>query len=259
MVHNSPYLYNYGTVKSYGDKFKLTCLSACRQKGFEIENFVRKGEAGNDEKLADNLARAKARIFELAYCNPWKYFVTLTLDKTKYDRYNLPKFIKDLGQMIRDFRKKYGADIRYLLIPESHKDGAWHMHGFLSGLPENELREFTLQDRLPEKIRNRLASGKRAFTWTSYERKFGFADIELIENNEAASKYITKYVTKEAMRTITELNAHTFYASKGLNGHEIIAEGFVNPFEPDYSNEHCSVKWFDNPWEALALIEGGEV
>lgn len=259
MLYNSPYLHNYGTVKSYGDRFKLTCLSACRQSGFELENFIGKGEAGNDEKLSNSLSRTKARIFELAYCNPWDYFVTLTLDKTKYNRHDLPQFIKDLGQLIRDKRKKYGADIRYMLIPERHKDGAWHLHGFFMGIPESELRAFTLQERLPDKIRKRIADGKRVFTWTSYERQFGFSDIELVENHEAVSKYICKYVTKEAMHTITELNAHTFYASKGLNGAECIAEGFVNPFEPDYSNEHCAVKWFDNLSAALSFLEGGAI
>lgn len=251
----SEYLHDFGTVKQFRDKFKLTSLNTCRQSGFELDNFVKKGEAGNDEKLEDNLSRTKARIFELAYCNEWEYFVTLTLDKSKYNRHDLPKFIKDLGQMVRDLRKKYGADIKYLLIPERHQDGAWHMHGFLLGVPFAELREFSLTDRIPQKIRNRISNGKRVFTWTSYERKFGFADIEYIENNEAASKYITKYITKQAMHTITDLNAHCFYASKGLKGANLIAKGFINPFSPDYINEYSSVKWSDNLEELLQYID----
>lgn len=257
-LHNTPCLHNYGTLYKYGSKYKLTCLATYRQVGFELGNFIAKGEAGNDEKLCNSLSRTKARIFELAYCNTWKYFVTFTLDKNKYNRHDLPKFIKDLGQLIRDKRKKYCTDIRYLLIPERHNDGAWHLHGFFIGIPENELREFTLQERLPDKIRKRIADGKRVFTWTSYERQFGFSDIELVENHEAVSKYICKYVTKEAMHTITELNAHCFYASKGLQGKEAIANGFVNPFEPDYFNEYCSAKWFDAPEEALCYFKGGD-
>ena len=59
-------------------------------------------------------------IYELAACNPWDWFVTFTLDKNKYDRTNLPKFQKDLSQFIRDFRKKTGAQVKYMLIPEQH-------------------------------------------------------------------------------------------------------------------------------------------
>lgn len=247
MINNrTPYLQNYGLLYKYGDRVKLVCLSSYRQKGFDLDNYVAKGEAGNTDKLDNSISRTKARISELALCNEWEYFVTLTLDKTKYDRHNLPKFIKDLGQMIRDFRKKYGSDIRYLLIPERHKDGAWHMHGFFKGIPKDDLREFTLRDRLPNEMRKRILDGTRVFTWTSYERKFGFADIELIKNHEAVSYYITKYVTKEMTKTITELNAHSFYSSNGLKGKELIGEGYVNPFEPDYYNEYCSVKWFES-------------
>lgn len=253
MVYSSPYLCNFGTLKQYGDKLKLCSLTYCKQAGFEIDNFVSKGEAGNDEKLDNSLSRTKSRIFELSYCNEWQYFVTLTLDKSKYNRYDLPKFIKDLGQTIRDLRKSIGADIKYLLIPEKHQDGAWHLHGFLLGLPFSELKEFTTADRLPNKIRKRISDGKRVFTWSRYERKFGFSDIELVENNEAASKYITKYVTKESMHTISELNAHCFYASKGLKGADVLAKGFVNPFDADYFNEHCAVKWFDISEEENAL------
>lgn len=257
MIYSSPYLHNYGTLYKYGDKYKLVWLASCRQEGFELDEYIGKGEAGNDEKLVNNLCRTKHRIFELAFCNPWELFVTLTLDKTKYNRFDLPKFKKDLAQFIRDKRKKHGTDIRYMLIPERHKDGAWHLHGFFIGIPESELREFTIQERLPDKIRKRLAEGMRVFTWTSYERKFGFSDVELVQNHEAVSKYITKYVTKEMMRTITELNAHCFYASQGLKGREKVVQGFVNPFEPDYSNEYCAVKWFDTPEEALRYFEGG--
>ena len=60
----------------------------------------------NENKLENNLSRAKSKIFQYAMCNDFEYFVTLTLDSKKYDRYNLSKFIKDLGQMIRNNRKK---------------------------------------------------------------------------------------------------------------------------------------------------------
>ena len=103
----------------------------------------------NPEKLANNISRARSTIYELALCNEWQFFCTLTLDKEKYDRYDLKKFHKDLTQHIRDMNKKYKTKINFLLIPEQHKDGAWHMHGFLSGLPDDLLHEFTSAAVLP--------------------------------------------------------------------------------------------------------------
>lgn len=42
----------------------------------------------NDKKLTNNLIRTKTTIQQLALCNDFRYFVTLTL-KPEYDRTNL--------------------------------------------------------------------------------------------------------------------------------------------------------------------------
>lgn len=203
--------------------------------------------------MANNVSRAKSRIQELALCNPWEWFVTLTLDPQKYDRGDLAKFIRDLGQTVRDYRKRTGNPVKYLLIPEHHKDGCWHLHGFLMGLPVEALHLFKASEYLPHRILERLKNGVPVYTWPEYSHRFGFAVIEPIDNLTAISHYITKYITKDIMATVTELNAHAFYASKGLNGSTIIAKDLLcRPVNcPDYENEHCAVKWFDNPDEAM--------
>lgn len=261
MGYQGKYITDYGVLRDYqGNGYKLVSLACCRQKGVEDgRKFTYKGEAGNDEKLENNLSRTKSRIFELAICNPWEWFVTLTLDKQKYDRRDLPKFIKDFSQMVRDYRKKTGNAVKYLLIPERHKDGCWHLHGFLLGLPAEALHAFQRSERLPHRILERLKSGVQVYTWQAYAQRFGFSVFEEIQNNEAVSKYITKYITKEAMKTITELNAHAFYASKGLQHSEVLVQDIlVRAIQnPDYQNEHCAVKWFDDPTDALVYF--GEV
>lgn len=252
-VHDLTTLYNYADLC-----YKITSMHtySCG-KGDTERTYTAKGTAGNEAKLADNLTRARSRVQELALCNPWEWFATLTLDKEKYDRHNLPKFNKDLGQLIRDFRKQHGCAVKYLLIPEKHKDGAWHMHGFFMGLPVEHLREFRLTDRLPHKIRARIEGGKHVYTWDAYARRFGFADIEPIDNHEAAGNYIIKYITKDTTRSITKLNAHIYYASKHLEGRKVVYRDLLDrPLtEPDYSNDYCTVKWFDDAEQAMACFE----
>lgn len=246
---------NYANVKMYGEQlFKLTSMHAYKVKGEDdIRLYTAKGEAGNETKLDNNISRTKQRIYELAYCNPWEWFITLTLDPNKYDRTDLPKFIKDFGQMVRDYRKKNNANIKYLLIPERHEDGCWHMHGFLYGLPIEELHQFTLDEHLPYKILLRIEKGISVYTWKKYEQKFGYSVFESIQNQKAVSGYITKYITKETMTTITELNAHTFYASKGLRSAEIIHQGTLEKGieNPDYYGDYACGKWFEDMFEAL--------
>lgn len=252
------YLHDVGIVRKYSDKkYKLTQMGTLRAKGFEDDRkHTAKGDGGNDGKLDDNLSRAKQRIFELAYCNPWEWFVTFTLNPDKYNRYDLEKYIKDLSQFVRDYRKKSGNDLKYLLIPETHEKGGWHLHGFLMNLPRGELVQFTMLDKLPYSIRAKIEKGQALYTWNAYQNKFGYACIENVRNHEAVSKYMTKYITKEAMRTITELNAHTFYASKGLRQSSVIATDIMKKSikNPDYENAYCSVKWYTEPEKALEYI-----
>lgn len=46
-------------------------------------------ENRNDTKLDNNFSRARSMVLQYALCNPWDDFFTGTLDKAKYDRYNL--------------------------------------------------------------------------------------------------------------------------------------------------------------------------
>ena len=212
----------------------------------EEREFTKKGEAGNDKKLANSLSRSKAKVLEYALANDFNLFVTFTLNKNKYDRTDLPKYIKDLSQFIRDYRKRTAENVKYLFVPERHQDGCWHIHGFLLGLPLNKLHEFSEKEHLPIKILDRIKSGKRVFTWKEYQDKFGFASIEIIESQDAASKYILKYVTKDALRSVTELNAHIYYASQGLKKAELLESGVLcSPIEnPSYANDYVRVAWF---------------
>lgn len=175
-----PYEYGVAVLKKYGSKYKLTVHNVLRQKGWESEDCPqsKKGEV-NSAKLLSNLSRTRNTIFELAMCNEWDLFCTFTLDKTKYDRYNLDSFRKDFTHMIRYLREKYKSKIDYLLIPERHKDGAWHMHGFIKGLPSEELREFTLNESLPPYIHNKLKRIIRSLSGFLIEKSSDFVTWNL--------------------------------------------------------------------------------
>lgn len=244
------YMHDVAIIKEYTpDYYKVTTFRTLRCKGIEDDEESRRGLKGaglNPEKLSNSISRTRAKIYELAACNPWELFVTFTLNQDKRDRFDLPQYSKDLAQMVRDYNKKHGLKIKYLLIPEKHESGAWHMHGFFLGLPLCHLRPFTLSDHLPHKIRKRLQEGVQVYTWQAYARRFGFAEIEAIKNGEAASKYITKYITEDLQKSVTELNAHLYYASQGLRRAEIVA---VLPMEkelqnPDYKNDYVAVRNF---------------
>lgn len=213
-------------IYRYGDIIKVVYLKTCPaiKTGERSKKSKIKGKAENAEqsaeRFAQSLSRTRARIFELAACNEFTHFCTFTQDKEKRDRFNLTEFREDFAQLVRNLNRSRAAGdkIKYLLIPEKHKKGGWHMHGFLKGLTPDDLRLFTLDEKLPQRLRKQLKEGAKIYDWTRYRRSFGYFTCTEIENGTAAAKYITKYVTKDVAETARESGAHLFFASQGLKG-----------------------------------------
>jgi len=253
----SAYDYNVAYLKKYGDRYKVQVLKCVRKKGVSNINYNAKGTV-NDKKLDCNIRRAKNTVKELVLCNEWEYFVNLTLDKQKYDRYNLQKFNKDLSQYIRNLRRKYRADIEYLLIPEQHKDGAWHMHGFIMGLPRTELELFDKEQRLPYYILEKLENDEEIYNWAGYQDRFGFCEIEPIRDKERVSIYVTKYITKDLASSVQELNAKMYYCSRGLRRAKVIKKGCTTElYKPTYIKKDdngeilYSEQWLPTPMSEI--------
>lgn len=253
------YKYNQTFLKSYGKgKYKLVTVACSRNSGVDVDdwgNFSAKGTV-NEDKLKNNLSRSRSKIFEYAFCNEWNWFCTFTVDDKKYNRYDLENYHKALAQTIRNTKRKSGVDIKYLIVPETHINGAWHEHGLLSDLPKSELYEFTLCDNIPEKLKERIRQGERLYSWTTYQSKFGYCILEPIRSDEGVARYITKYITKDLERNVSEINAHTFYSSNGLKSATTIKKGSMSAnIEPDFIGEFSSVKWFDNVSDERELLK----
>lgn len=184
------------------------------------------------EKVSSSFSRARAAVYELGICNPWQYFITLTLDPLKFDRFALPHYRAALSQFLRDQRKKWGGCLSYLLVPEQHRDGAWHMHGMLGGVASEMLRP----------------NEHGYLDWPDYRRRFGYFSASVIRSPERCAAYVVKYVSKSLAVRASELGAHLYYASQGLARSEVVAIGtFVPPlgWRPDYENEYVFVAWGD--------------
>ncbi len=243
-------------VYGYGDnkKIKVVRLNWLRTAGIEDDDECRIPKCSvNDSKLDDNIRRAKNAIFEYAFCNPWDWFFTGTLDPQKYDRTNLDKFHKDLTRWFSNYGRIYNVSIKFLLVPEKHSDGiSWHIHGFLRGLPKEHLKQFVVGDVMGKGLAEKVKKGDVVYNWLPYAKKFGFCDLEPIRNAEAVSKYMTKYINKNLASSVKDLNAHLYYHSRGLNKAEEIKKGVMAlPITPTYENEYCSVAWLDYSQELL--------
>lgn len=237
-------------VYGYGDnkKIKLVRMNYLKTKGIEIDDIEFYRGSANDSKIIESILRSKGKIFELAFCNPWQWFFTGTINPNKQNRTDLELYHKQLTQWLRDYNKKYNLFIKFLFVPELHKDGkSWHIHGFLNGLPVEHLKQFQVGDIMGKGLADKVKNGDIVYNWLPYYNRFGFCDLEPIRNHEAVSKYVTKYINKELANSVTQLNAHTYYHSRGLKFAEIIKKGSMlwDSIENKYENEYCTIAWLD--------------
>lgn len=202
----------------------------------------------NEEKLENNIMRARSKLYELSICNEWEYFVTLTIDQKKYKRNDLEKYHRAFAQWIRNQNRIHNLNVKYLTVPELHADGQnWHEHGFILGIPEKCLKTYKMSDTVPQYIKDKLNKGEIVYDWTGYREKFGWSIVEPIRNHDAACKYMRKYITKDLSRSVSELGAHMYYASQGLERAKEVKRGILTkaPEKWDFENEYVKIKRID--------------
>lgn len=90
-----------------------------------------KGKKSEGDDMLRSMRRARANLRRLALSNDFQYFVTLTLDPAKIDRYDGAAVTRALSHWCDNMARRHG--LRYVLVPERHKDSAFHFHGFFAG------------------------------------------------------------------------------------------------------------------------------
>lgn len=258
-------LQNVTTVKKFGERYKLTTFKfSLGRQGFESNDkhltqkqmnellpHDEKVDLSKTIKLENNISRAKATVLEYALCNEFEYFCTFTIDKLKYNRYNLDAFYKDFGKFINNYKNK----IDYILIPELHSDGAWHMHGLFNGIDKKDLINF---DDLHDKKYPKRLLNKGYFNFKKYQKKFGFCSFCLVDNKTKVSSYITKYISKDLKKGVIEYGKHSFYSSNNLKKSEQIKKGILyqnNDLDYSFENDYVKIIWFDKYSEIFDYID----
>lgn len=261
ILKSKKYENNVTFLKVYGNKkIKVSTMGSVRISGVEDERETRILGV-NSSKLDDNVTRARSAILEISMCNQWDVFCTLTFDKANVNRMDLDSCYKALQLLIRSQREQFSNRVEYVLIPEQHQDGAWHFHGFLRGCG-NGLQPFSLSDKPPKYVREKLSMGKTVYRWVPAQQRLGWTICEPISNPEAAARYVTKYITKDLSRSVSALGAHLYYCSKGLQRSETIKKGHLAgsllnvQYVPTgtYEGEYCTTRWYDYSPELLEQL-----
>lgn len=238
MHTSSPYAHSVIQVKKLGKHYQVKYLQSVRLADFyetlPYKNFgdpfepvqlLTDEKSKNDNKLKNNISRALSTCRDIALSNDWEYFITLTLDPSKYDRFDLGKWHKDLSVFIKFYNRKYNCRLRYLLVPERHSNGAWHLHGLIAGLETSSL----------------VTNNYGFLDWRDYSDRFGFCNLGKINNSIAVSFYISKHLGKQIYNGVLELNSHLYYCSHGLSRGELVSLLTVKSLPADFKFQYESL------------------
>lgn len=143
------------------------------------------GPLGERDLQAESRRRALRACRDLGSCNPdLNIFATFTLNGAKIDRFDYKAIVHKMGDWLDNRVRRNG--LKYLIVPELHKDGAIHFHGLINDV----------LDRRPAGVKYH---GKWVYNlpdWT-----LGFTTAQRITGKDCVRKtteYVLKYITKSA-------------------------------------------------------------
>ena len=88
-----------------------------------------------------SVRRAKSKVNDICYNNRFDYFVTLTFapDKTA-NRFDLRACMQQFLKIVKAHNRRCDNQWKYVVVPEKHENGAYHLHGFFQNIVEKDLR-----------------------------------------------------------------------------------------------------------------------
>lgn len=205
-------------VRVYGRPVQLKTRVKVKEPASPLKsNYKKAPEAPRTEKqiqhsLHTSVNRTVNQIYAISRSNKWEYFVTLTINPKKLDNTDFNLISEKLNIWTNNIKKRYAPDLKYLLVPELHKDKSkWHFHGLFSNI-----------GTLPLEFSGKVCVGKFVYDYVRKPYatkiynlplwKYGFSTATKVRDSSHASSYITKYITKDVSSILA--NQHRYLASQ---------------------------------------------
>lgn len=180
------------------------------------------------EILHRSLRRTKNKVFDYANSNIWEWFCTFTISPEKVqNRSDYFECSKKMTSWLNNMKKRYCSDMKYILVPERHKDGSWHFHGLFSDCDalcfevalnsKKMLKNGKINKSYGKPLKR---DGQQIYNISRYS--LGFSDCTVVRDTKAVSKYLLKYITKDLISDTK--NRKRYWNSQNLQTPVEIAE-----------------------------------
>ena len=168
--------------------------SIFREPGYEPRKrpyaVPSKGHAADSlRSILESQRRARSSILDIAKCNQFSYFATLTFSPQSVDRYDVSAVQRLVLNWLKNASCRKG--FQYLCIPEKHKDGAIHLHCLCNLGSVQTFRAYDPHRNKP------LSTNHGQPVFNLPEWRYGYSTaIPIDENYERTCNYLSKYITK---------------------------------------------------------------
>lgn len=149
----------------------------------------------------DSLKRAKDKVYDIVLQNEWSFFVTVTFDEKHVNSKNVSEVMRKLTYWLGNLVKR--KDLKYLLVPETHKKGGIHCHLLVndvltlidSGRVDYHNKAYTVKY-----LQSRGIDTEQYKTiYNVHNWRYGWSTaIKVTGNPVQLAHYIVKYITKDS-------------------------------------------------------------
>lgn len=168
-----------------------------------------------EHSIESSVNRTINQIYMLSRANRWDYFITLTIDLQKLDSTDFNLISQKLNIWTNNLKKRYAPDLKYIIVPELHKDKRkWHFHGLFANIGKMSL-DFSGKVCIGKYIYDYVQKPFATKIYNIPLWKYGFSTATVIRDPSRAGSYITKYVTKDLCRVLP--NQHRYLASQNVD------------------------------------------
>ena len=177
----------------------------------EFEHY----EAKRQHSLYVSRNRTIQAIYKYSRQAVWEYFITLTFDPEKVQRYDFSECMKKTRIWLNHQKARYAPDLQYLFVPEQHEDGAWHIHGVIARVGNMQITD-SGRVSINGKAYKRISGNQNHHTIYNLSGwKFGYSTATKVMDTHKVSTYITKYITKDLCES--SKNRKRYYRSQNIS------------------------------------------
>lgn len=189
----------------------------------------------NERSILNSIRRARVTIVDMAMCNDFEHFGTITLNSEWHDLSHPDIILDKLLNALNNYQQRVSSEFQYIIVPElGEKKHRLHFHFLFKGLLKESL----------------FINKYKKLDIDFLKRAFGHIQVTRIKETHNDLVRVAKYCSKYMSKDNIQIRSHRYFCSKGLKRptKKMIAyeNGFtcsLDSWLEDYIKPYCDMPY----------------